>query len=331
MIQGKKKTDLLDVDEIMMLTNGGFDIFRYYLGATCGRIMQRPWMGSKKEKTLSWGIFCKGYTGIWCYSDRATEDSGNAIHFVQKYFGLTFPEAINKICWDFGLGGYKTISKPAEITWEKPDIEKDYTEIGVINKPFTQRHKDYWSIVGCSEEHCNEYNCFAVKNLAINRRNVPINPNEIVFSYYNPVDHSYKIYFPDRPKDKRFKNNVRGHYIWYLDRYNDCDDLMIAKSNKDAIVLAQFGLCVAATQNEGISCIEPNIEEIQSRTKKIHIVYGNDKQGWDMSYKITKKYGWDYFNIPQPELEKGIIDPYDYAKAYGPKKLEELLKLKNLI
>jgi len=102
MVKGKQKPILLSVDEIYNLTSGGYDIYRYYLGdnITSG-IMNRPWSG--KEKKLSWGIFYR--EGVWFWKDLATEESGTAIQFVTRYFHLSQADAIQKIMWDFGLGG----------------------------------------------------------------------------------------------------------------------------------------------------------------------------------------------------------------------------------
>src|SRR6476661_1576357 len=104
MVKGNKIAEFIPLKEVLFRTNGGYDIYRYYLGSV-KRIMSRPW--GKKEKKVSWGIY--PYSGTWFWKDQATEETGNAISFVEKYFGLTFHEAMMKVCWDFGFiqdGGF---------------------------------------------------------------------------------------------------------------------------------------------------------------------------------------------------------------------------------
>lgn len=202
MIKGrvKKEYKFLDADGILDATNGGHDIFCYYLGKV-ERLMQRPW--GKKEKKISWGIYPHGK--IWMWKDQANEETGTAIHFVQKMFGLTFIEAKDKICWDFGIGGKEINSSPVIITWDRPEVEEqERIPINFTTKPYEKRHHEFWNIVQCTEEHCNKYNCFAVKDLAINRKKVWIGKDEIVFAFWCPEEDAVKIYFPDREKEIDF-------------------------------------------------------------------------------------------------------------------------------
>ena len=48
--------------------------------------------------------------------------------------------------------------------------------------------------------------------------------------------------------------------------------------------------------------------------------------------KITKKFNWDYWNIPNYLYEeKGIKDCADYVKKFGTKTLIKRFKEKNII
>lgn len=332
MIKGKK-IESIDIDYIMKMTNNGYDIFKYYLG-NVGRIMNRPWGG--KEKTLSWGIF---YRGIWFYKDYGkNEETGNAIHFVQKYFSLTFKEAIDKINWDFGLGGKLINVSPVVINWEKPDIEKDYMEIDIIDMPFQKRHHDYWNSMSISEDHCRKYNTFAVKSLAIKKRRFNIRGTESVFAYWSPEEKGYKIYFPDRKKESRFRNNVSGHYLWNYENIKECDNLIIQKSMKDLLVTTMLTPCVISTQNESAGIFDSDmVKKINKISKTPWVWYGSDEDGVNKCKKITGMNKWNYINTPK-NLLPDVNDAAEFVKMHnlikpdsGLKELEKFMKEKKLL
>lgn len=327
MIKGKKQEEYLTVDEIHARTNGGYDIFKYYLG-NVGRIMQRPW--GNKEKKLSWGLFVKN--GIWFYKDQANEEVGNAFHFVEKYFGLTFSEARSKICFDFGFSkhGGRENSSPVKITWDKPDVEKEYMDIGVIKKPFSRRDHEFWNSAEVSEEHCKNYNCFSVKRLAIDSKFVSLRRDELVFAYYSPEERGWKIYFPERP-DAKFKNNISGHYLWNYNKVGKCEDLIIQKSVKDLLVTTLITPCVIATQNESAGIFnEEMVGKINAITKTPWVWYGSDWDGVKKCKKITDTNKWRYINTPK-NLLPDINDAYGFVKKFGIKAMEEFMKSKKLL
>jgi hypothetical protein len=327
MIKGKKFKPHFSIDEIMMKTNGGYDIYMYYLGAV-KRIMPRPW--GKKERHPSWGL--KSYAGIWNWKDHATEESGNAIQFVERYFGLSFTDALAKIAWDFGIPNGELMNvNPVKVTWETPYMETNYVHIGIIDQPFKQQHHKFWNIAEVSESHCNKMNCWAVKSLAINRKRVNIRPDEAVFAYVAPEEKGYKIYFPERERENRFRNNVSYHYLWNYENLEECEDLIIQKSPKDMIVTSLIQPCVTSTQNESIKVFdEETVQRINKISKRPWVWYGSDDDGVRKCKEITDCNKWRYVNTPK-NLLPDINDTYSYTAKYKLKGLEEFMKLKKLI
>lgn len=334
MIKGKLKGRFLTIDEILKMTNGGHDIFKYYLGSV-SRLMNRPW--GKKESKLSWGVFPRN--GIWFWKDQATEESGTALHFVERYFGLTFSQARDKICWDFGLGGKEINVSPVKVTWEAPDTEdKEYVHIAFSEKPFAKKHHEFWNIVEVNEEHCRKYQCYAVKDAAINRKRVPIGPNEVVFAYYAPDEDAVKLYFPEREKENKFRNNVPFHYLWNYNNLTECEDLIVQKSNKDMIVTTLLAECCTATQAEAIKIFDKDtVQRINKISKRPWIWYGADWQGVKSCKEITDTNKWRYINTEKKYLPD-VNDVYGMVKMFnlanpgtGIKELEKFMKLKKLI
>lgn len=321
MIKGKRKCG--DLNEVLSATSGGYDIFRYYLGKV-GRVMQRPW--GARETKLSWGIF--PHNGLWFYKDQATEESGTSVHFVMKYFSLNLPEALNKISWDFGIGGNVVNISPVRVTWEKPD-EQDYMSINFSSKPFEKMHHEFWNKAGVSEEHCNKYNCWAVKDLAINKKRVGIR-GELVFAYYCPEEDGVKVYFPNRGRGEKFRNNVSYHHLWNFDNLESCEKLVVQKSNKDMIVTSLITPCVTSTQAEAVKIFdEPTVNKINSITIKPWIFYGSDQDGVKKCKEITGCNKWKYINTPK-NLLPDINDAYGYACKFGIEGLASFMKTKGI-
>lgn len=305
----RQKTKQISVDEILDRTNKGYDIYRYYLQKV-ERQMNRPW--GKKEKYPSWGVYMSK-NGIWQWTDRAWEESGNAISFVERYFGLTHQEAKDKICWDFGLGQGKQVNaEPVKITWDKPAEEKEYSFIAFSTKPFTDKAKLFWN--PAPEDHCHKYDCYQVKDLAVNRRRILIGKDEIVFAYHSPTADGVKIYLPER-KDTRFLTNLPHTYLWNYENVSECEDLIIQKSNKDLIITTLLTPCVIATQAEGVKIFTDDVvEKINKICKNPVIFWGSDFDGVKKCKEITDTNKWRYVNTLKALLPK-INDAYSLVKA----------------
>lgn len=328
MIKGRLRQEMSTVEEVLSATNGGYDIFYHYLGKV-GRCMPRPW--GKRETKSSWGVYPDLSQGVWFWKDHATEETGNALHFVQRYFSLTFIESIDKICYDFGLGGKYINAKPVVITWDKPDIERDYMDINFSYKPFEKQHHLFWNAAEVTEEHCRRMDCYAVKDLAINKRRINIREGEAVFAYYCPEEDAVKLYFPERSKDKKFRNNVSYHHLWNFENLTDCENLIVQKSVKDLIVTTLITPCVTATQAEAVKIFnEEVVGKINNISRTPWIWYGSDWDGVKKCKEITDTNGWRYINTPKDLLPE-VNDTYGFVKKFGIRQLEEFMKLKGLI
>lgn len=336
----------LTTDKILQATNGGYDIYMFYLGKV-KRIMKRPWLGEKEEKDPSWGITpSKGRSStlpIWFWKDFSREESGTAIQFVQKYFGLEYEDARDKIAWDFGLGGKIINAKPVQVTWEAPNVERDYADIKFSTQPFKSYHHEFWNIAEVAEEDLKKLNYFAVKDIALRGRRINIKPNEPVFAFYSPEEDGVKIYFPQR-KERRFLNNVSYHYLWNFSDLKDCENLFVQKSPKDLAVTRMLTPCVTATQAEAVRIFfdkegHPTevVKKINNITKKPWIFYGSDDDGVKKCKEITETAKYRYINTPKKYLPD-VNDVYGFVKMHnlqvpntGLKALEEFMKSKKAL
>lgn len=323
MIKGKKKEEFITYEEVLTRTNGGYDIYMYFEGKVPKR-MKCPW---RKDEHQSFGFF--SVQGIWFWKDLAKEETGTAVEYVMKKYGLNFKDALEKIKYQFGWSTSQVNKDPVIVTWEK--VVERPIHISFSHKPFTKRHHEFWNIAGVSEKDCNNKECWAIKDLAINRKIFRLNKDEIGFAYYAKEEDKVKIYLPDRPKDQRFYNNVSYFYLWNLSNVQKCDDLIVQKSMKDLIVTSIITPCVIATQAEAFKIFnEEVVNRISNITKNVHIFYGNDEDGVQKCKRITKEFGWKYINIPRDE-DLSVNDAYEYSKKYGIAKLEEFMKRKKII
>lgn len=317
MIRIKKK---VQKEEILACTNGGYDIFRHYLG-TVKRIMKRPW--GSEEKKASWGVY-PHFNGIWLYKDLAKDESGDAIVFVSKLFGITYPKAIDKILFDFGLGGEEVNAAPVQVTWKEPD-PKEFISINFTSKPFTKLHHEFWNAAEVSEGHCNRYNCWAVKDLAIDRKRVSIK-DEVVFAYLAEEENAVKIYFPYREKGERFRNNVSYKYLWNFSQLEQSKPVIIQKSMKDLIVTSLVRPNIIATQAESPSIFsKPIVDKIRSISNNITLFYGSDDDGFVKSQKICNLHSFNNLYTPR-DLLPDINDSYGFVKRFGIKTLESYIE-----
>lgn len=329
MIKGKQivKKHYLSADEILVKTNGGYDIYRYYLGKV-ERIRNRPW--GDKGRRASWGIFP---SIVWLWKDYITGETGNALSFVEKYFGLSNKEARDKVCWDFGFSTNETPNiSPIKITWEEPtEEEKKPVSINFTTCPFDDKHTKYWNNYHLSEDYLKKYNVFRVKSLAINRTRVSLSKDELTFAYYHQPTDAAKIMRIGVEPDKKWRNNVSGDILWFKEYLKECNKLVISKSVKDSLCLSLFDINTVAVQSEGVSCVDKNIDWLKEINCPIYIAFGTDKQGKETSHIITKKYKYKHYNTPDYALDKGANDIAEFIKIYGMGEMEKHLKLKGII
>lgn len=326
MITGNKRKDLLTDREIFALTSGGKDIYIKYLGRIQKGAIKRPW---GEDNHPSFGIW-QAPDGMWMWKDLAADKSGNAIQFVQNLFQLSYSDAVKKVMNDFGIDSFDV---QASIVHDVKPLDKPSLPVPITARVmrFGPRHHAFWNAVGVSEDWCKKFDCYAVKELAINRRRVRMGDNEIVFVYLARDTNQVKVYFPDREGGDRFRTNVPFHYLWQAHKTSPCDRLVVHKSMKDLITFAQLHPHNVATQNESVSVFnDETVSTINSLSSDVWLFYGSDADGVRKCKEVTDKHGWRYINTPSKMLPE-VNDVYSFVKKHGLKKLEEFCKTKNLI
>lgn len=253
-------------------------------------------------------------------------ETGNVISFISKLYNITYNEAIDYIL-------NLDIKLKSNIKYEVK--EKKELVIDFVDMPFNEQGHKYWNEYKLTEEFLRKNNVFQVKKYAINKKIIKHNDNRIIFAYL-AVDGKVKLLNIGESVDKseKWKSNIKSDYLWYYEDYSsdNCNNLLLAKSVKDSLVLKYLNRCSVAVQSENAKPIIKNcIEKLEKITKNIYVCFGSDLQGKTESLILTKATGWKHFNTKDKYLKKYDINDFaELVKVYDMKKLDEELKEKNL-
>lgn len=326
------RTTEITPEKIMQLTNNGYDIFNWELSGIPRKNIPSP---LRCGDTVPSFQVKQSRSGMWLAKDYGGNQwSGNAISFVQERYGLSFPEAMQKIVQDLGLKEKSRVYKPI-IKNIQPKV-KNYVPLIEFNEiPFSSKGAAYWNSYHLSTDFLQANNVFEIGLWAIDKKIQKKTEGEVTFCYYAEDIQKPKILRigPNVPKEDKWRSGMHNSYLWSYYKYenNPVQDLFVAKSYKDELVLRFLGYEVISLQSENVKVLleSGNVEKINKVSSNPIITLGADPQGWKTSYQITKATGWDYFNIGRNyyklyELE----DPADFVQEFGMEPLKTLIDLK---
>lgn len=331
MIAGKKR---IDVNAKYILGQiSEYDIYRYYLGEdfTPGKIMQSP-MPGRRDNSPSFliGVRC----GFLYHVDFAdSRFRGNCFQFVMQKDMVTYNDALRKIAKDFNLEGNNDpligVSRPVFKQPEIKDVEPVFIQAQYTSK-FTIEERDYWKQYYITPQECEENEIYAIRNYLINRQRQPMRRGELIFGYkYGSL---WKIYRPYACKDRKWKNNIPIDGIENLKALEDSEKGIITKARKDRVVLQKFLPQVASVQNESLVALNvKSVEFLHNNCNQVYINYDADEPGKKNSWQVTTEFNFKHLNVPDSYLQEGIKDFADLIKVYGPDKVYNYLKLKNIL
>jgi hypothetical protein len=313
-----------------------YDIFRYYMPRTDWQINVVTYSPFRNERNPSFLIGNKhGRLTFIDFGD--TSKRGSCFDFVRLLFNVNLDEALKIIDRDLGLGMTRTTNtqeyKRIISEYKQPIVRiKQYTNIQVTVKRFTNEELAYWNQYHISEDELKANNVYSVSKVYLNKQLFPAPLDELRFGYL--YDDRWKIYRP-HAKDKRSKwvpNNVPITTMDGKEDIKQCDVAFINKSKKDYMVMKKLFPCSCAVQNEGLGCFSPeNVEYIKTNSASQILSFDSDVTGVENSQQITQMFDFGYCNVPRKYLAEGIKDWADLAKAHGMQAIEDYLKEKELI
>jgi hypothetical protein len=319
-----EKREELITKEYLFSKISEYDVYKYYIGEfTIGQSRKSPF---HKDNNPSFGIYMKD--GKLYHKDFADDVyRGDAINLVEQLYSLDMNKAIKKIAKDFGITEGKDESARITSQYVKPFMDqKKHSFIQVTVRKFNQADGNYWKQFGITSAQLKEDNVYPLKEAWINRHRCPVLKDELAYVYR--YDEGYKLYFPNRPKEDRWKSNIPLTIVENKKVIQGADRVIITKSKKDRLVLSRYLDNVINVQNETRACFtESFVEELSG--KEVWINYDSDEAGVKNCIRITEEFKYNYINVPRSYLP--IKDFADLYRVHGEEALLNELKSKNLI
>lgn len=324
-------------EEIMNLTDGGYQIFENELGfIPVNRNVSAPW---REDPSPSVRIKQYDFDGLWRYTDYGGDcTKGDAISFIMKAYNLSYAEALEKIQGDLGLIKNK---KAYTRIIQKPQFFPEEILYEFNEQPFLKEHHKYWNKYEMSEEFVREEgDIYAVKKWAVNKVVQSIPQGEIMFAYvykdYGGKETGQVKFLrigPDVKKEFKWRTNVPNSELWYAYKYigKRVDKLFVSKSNKDAMCLVKNELYSIATNSENDVILASNMPKIQEICPNIIINFGSDEQGRMTSKNVAKQFNVKEFYTPPSLAPEGVNDNAEYIKEFGNELFKQLLKERRLL
>ena len=319
----EKREETISKDYLFSKINE-YDVYRYYIGEfTIGQSRKSPF---HKDNNPSFSVYMRD--GKIQHRDHSDDTfRGDCINLVEQLYNLDIKAALMKIAKDFGIEDGKDESARITSQYVKPFIDqKRHSFIQVTVRKFNQADGNYWKQFGITSAQLKEDNVYPLKEAWINKHRCPVLKDELAYVYR--YDEGYKLYFPNRPKDERWKSNIPLTIVENRKIIQGADRIIITKSKKDRLVLSRYLDNVINVQNETRACFtESFVEEL--RGKEVWINYDSDDAGVKNCIKITEEFKYNYINVPRSYLP--IKDFADLYRVHGEKVLIETLKSKDLV
>lgn len=318
-----------DLKELVSSKLSEYDLYHYYLGEfRLNTVMKSPF---HKDRHPSFSVGTSA-SGRLYWRDYSSDEKGGPIDMVQKMYGLTYPQALQKIAQDFGLlvadgQQYKKIVS----SYQQPVIEKQDTLIHVTAAKWTKKALQYWEAYGIDQQQLQKEDIHNVSEWFLNRKRQEIKLGENVFAYrYGET--GFAIYMPDRSKTEgRWKKNISTSVIENEEEIDKHDRIFITKAKKCRMCLSQILPGVISVQNETKSAFSDKLIE-KLKDKEVYIQYDSDSAGKRNSMALTKALGYKHLNVPDMLLDEDIKDFSDWRKARGNyDEILQFLKQKKLL
>ena len=328
--------EIITAEDIMFSTNNGLDVFEREIGSIGNKNISSPFRG---DSNPSFRVKQSRSSGIWFFNDFGSGEKGSCITFIEKLYGLTFREAIDKIAWEFKISDKEIVKQRAIIQPEIKTIKDNKPILYEFEEmSFTKQQHQYWNAGELTEDFLNANNVFAASKIGINKKVIKVPDDEMCFVYV-PDDENEKglkilrIGKCVAPQDK-WRTNIPNSYLWNFKKYNESEfskfQLWVLKSRKDELVLNLLGIDTISTQSENAEILDNNMERILPLAQDIVISYGSDADGVKKCKEVQKKHNTLYYNTPKSVLSVAN-DPFSYVANFGLRALEKHIKSKHLL
>jgi len=300
------------VNSILTETDGGLQIFQYYISDTF--IIKKAFKSPLREdKKPSFSIYKDLNTGNYLFKDFAQSDvKGDAIKFVQLKYKDTFLEAIQRIERDVINTTSNEIVKPRE---NKQTLKR----IDVNKEGWNENNQQYFLEYGIGVEVLKRFNVHPLRsyNLILSNDVKEFwSMNQSPIFYYG-FPWGGKIYQPNSKYRFMYRGEMPNSYVFGFDQLPKKGQIVIITGGeKDVLSFSSFGYSAISLNSETAVPSINLIKDLKSRFESVIVCYDNDATGIDASKKLAEKH--DLFRIEIPiSGEKGDKDISDYVKNKG--------------
>jgi 5S rRNA maturation endonuclease (ribonuclease M5) len=320
MTQQLIRREQTDLRKLILDRVSEYDVYVHLIGRQfhLNTVMKSPLPGHKHgDRNPSFSIGCSP-SGKLVWRDYSADIKGGPFDLAEKMYGITYPQALQKIAKEFGLLDGKDDYKKVISSYQQPVIEESHkTLIQVRAAKWNQHNLKYWKQYGIDQQELEREEIYPIAEWYLNRHKQVIKQGENCYAYRFPDDR-FKIYYPDRSREEgKWKSNVSGQYIEKLAELNGSPKVIITKSRKDRLTLSHIvGIPVINCQNEGSCSFTAEVVD-RLKDKEVWVSFDSDSAGVANCKKICDQYGYKYVNTPRSLLDHNIKDWADWVKHTG--------------
>lgn len=323
-----RKVEPITAEEVLSRISE-YDIYHYECPEFTLGVAFCNWMRGEKNPSLT--IFL-GQDGKLHHFDQGDSTyRGDCWDLVQQKYSIGPREAIDHVAKTFMLidgpvEAYRTITSQ----YAKPlMLQQRHSLIQCTVRKWTKETLKYWEQYGITIEDLKAEEVYPVREWSLNRRKQYIAEGELCYAYR--YTDGYKIYYPGRPKETKWKSNISTSLVENTKVISENDRIIITKAKKCRMYLSRLLPGVINVQNETRSGFSDELIEML-KDKQVYVQYDSDAAGKKNSMVLTKELGYKHLNCPDVLLNEGVKDFSDWrAKRGSDDEIVNYLKSKGIM
>jgi energy-coupling factor transporter ATP-binding protein EcfA2 len=305
----------LSKDQILLSTNRGLDVFKYFLGSRFSRVgksFKSPFYNDNKASCY---VYLDKKSNIYKFKDFGdAEYSGDCFFFVGKIFGYSCEDrsdfykilevidlelSLNTIDQELKIQNIIENNKGAVLLANKiksihDGFETAKNKLPIQYKEFTIRELDYWGKYGIKIETLKRYNVQSIESyngISKDGREFLLtsSPEQPIYGYQGR--RYTKLYRPFSKLRFLYTGEITENYIFGFEQLPVRGDILfITGGEKDVLSLASHGLNAICLNSETAHIPKNLLRGLNYRFKHITLLYDVDDTGKNSMDKLTKEY-----------------------------------------
>ena len=305
----------LSKDQILLSTNKGLDVFKYFLGSRFSRVgksFKSPFYNDNKASCY---VYLDKKSNIYKFKDFGdAEYSGDCFFFVGKIFGYSCEDrsdfykilevidlelSLNTIGQELKIQNIIEKNKGAFLLANKiksihDGFETAKNKLPIQYKEFTIRELDYWGKYGIKIDTLKRYNVQSIESyngISKDGREFLLtsSPEQPIYGYQGR--RYTKLYRPFSKLRFLYTGEITENYIFGFEQLPVRGDILfITGGEKDVLSLASHGLNAICLNSETAHIPKNLLRGLNYRFKHITLLYDVDDTGKNSMDKLTKEY-----------------------------------------